>query len=90
MDSVEAIATDTIYQALDSKRTFQAYGKLTRVKPTREAISNETKADFLPTQQDIWKFNPNKWDYTNSRYQEMIKTKEIFATLDKKERLKEV
>ena len=83
-NEVTAKATNTIYKALEGKRTIQTYGKLRKVKEVKEAISNETKADFITAQQDIWIYDTIKWDWINSRYQELIDTKEIYSAIELK------
>lgn len=76
-DETSAIALHNIYVALDGKRVFQTYGKLRKVKEEPEAKEQIEKADFLRYGHDIYSFEIDKMDYTNSYESELIGTKEI-------------
>lgn len=72
-----AKALHNIFVAIDGKRVFQTYGKLSKVKEEPEAKEQVENADFLRYTHDIYKFDIEEQDYTNSYDSKLIGTKEI-------------
>lgn len=76
-DSTTAKALHNIFVAIDGKRVFQTYGKLRKVKEPTEAKEQIDNADFIRYGYDIYRFDYNEIDYTNSYNSKLLDTKEI-------------
>jgi len=76
-DRESAHALNTIYLALEGRRTIQTFGKIRKSpKPIKAKQENES-ADFVDERQEIWIYNPIEKDYLNAFGERLINTRYI-------------
>jgi len=64
----------TIYNALEGKRIYQAYGKLKKVKEPLEAKSDASQITWIEPNEDIWVYDDNLSDWIDGDGQELVMT----------------
>ena len=72
----------TIYEAIKSKRIYQTYGTIKKVKPPVEALTEPMQMDWIKTQFEIWYWDNNLIDHTTVDNQLLVNTLEIKNKID--------
>jgi hypothetical protein len=69
----------TIYSALEGFRIYQTFGKIRKVKRPKKAINEVNEVDFISEKNEIWLFDYNEIDYTDSKGEFLIDVQNIKA-----------
>lgn len=76
-NDTDAKAYDHIYRCLEGTRTIQTFGTIRKVKPPKKEVVERFNCDWINPSFEIWVFDKQKCDYTNSKYENLIGTQEI-------------
>ena len=76
-DDISAKASDTIYKALEGRRTLQTFGALKKVKEPKKEMQETTNCDYLGNRYEAWFWNGQIKDYQTALSEKMISTIDI-------------